>query len=128
VVEISVNRSARTLKVHRVVCAVDVGRVVNPTNIVAQSESAVVYGLSAALYGAITISHGRVEQTNFNNYPVLRLNEMPAIEVHIVPSEEKPTGAGELSVPPVVPALCNAIFAATGKPVRRLPIRPEDLA
>jgi isoquinoline 1-oxidoreductase subunit beta len=128
VVEISVNRSARTLKVHRVVCAVDVGRVVNPTNIVAQSESAVVYGLTAALHGAITISRGRVEQTNFNNYPMLRLDEMPTIEVHIVPSEEKPTGAGELSVPPVVPALCNAIFAATGKRIRRLPIRAEDLA
>ncbi len=128
VVEISVNRSERTLKIHRVVCAVDVGRVVNPTNIAAQSESAVVYGLTSALHGTITISRGRVEQTNFNNYPMLRMNEMPAVEVHIVPSEEKPTGAGELSVPPVVPALCNAIFAATGKRIRRLPIRPEDLA
>jgi isoquinoline 1-oxidoreductase beta subunit len=128
VVEISVNRSERTLKIHRVVCAVDVGRVVNPTNIAAQSESAVVYGLTAALHGTITISRGRVEQTNFNNYPMLRVDEMPAVEVHIVPSEEKPTGAGELSVPPVVPALCNAIFAATGKRIRRLPIRPEDLA
>jgi isoquinoline 1-oxidoreductase beta subunit len=128
VVEISVDRKARTLKVHRVVCAVDVGRVVNPINIVMQSESAIVYGLSSALYGAITIANGRVEQTNFNNYPVLRLDAMPAVEVHIVPSEEKPTGAGELSVPPVVPALCNAIFAATGKRIRRLPIRAQDLA
>jgi isoquinoline 1-oxidoreductase beta subunit len=128
VVEISVNRSARALKVHRVVCAVDVGRVVNPTNIAAQSESAVVYGLTAALHGAITVSRGRVTQTNFNNYPMLRMDEMPVIETHIVPSEEKPTGAGELSTPPVVPALCNAIFAATGKRIRRLPIRPEDLA
>jgi isoquinoline 1-oxidoreductase beta subunit len=128
VVEISVNRSARTLKVHRVVCAVDVGRVVNPTNIVAQSESAIVYGLTAALHGAITISRGRVEQTNFNNYPMLRLDEMPVIETYIASSEENPTGAGELAVPPVVPALCGAIFAATGKRIRRLPIRPEDLA
>jgi isoquinoline 1-oxidoreductase subunit beta len=128
VVEISVNRSAKTLKLHRVVCAVDVGRVVNPANIEMQSESAIVYGLAAALHGAITISHGRVEQTNFNNYPVLRMDEMPAVETYIVPSEEKPTGAGELCVPPVVPALCNAIFAATGKRIRRLPIRPEDLA
>jgi len=87
-----------------------------------------VYGLSSALYGAITISHGRVEQSNFNNYQVLRMDEMPKIEVHIVPSEEKPTGAGELSVPPLVPALCNAIFTATGKRIRRLPISPEDLA
>jgi isoquinoline 1-oxidoreductase subunit beta len=128
VVEISVDRRARTLKVHRVLSAVDVGRVVNPANIEMQSESAIVYGLAAALHGAITISRGRVEQSNFNNYPVLRMDEMPVIETHIVPSEEKPTGAGELSVPPVVPALCNAIFAATGKRVRRLPIRPEDLA
>ncbi|MGH9679500.1 MAG: xanthine dehydrogenase family protein molybdopterin-binding subunit [Candidatus Acidiferrales bacterium] len=128
VVEISVNRGEKSLKVHRVVCAVDVGRVVNPSTIAAQSESAVVYGLSSALHDTITISGGRVVETNFNNYPVLRLNEMPAIEVHIVPSGEKPTGAGELSVPPVVPALCNAIFAATGKRIRRLPIRPEDLA
>src|SRR5882672_1772476 len=128
VVEISVDRSAKTLKVHRVVCAVDVGQVVNPATIAAQSESSVVYGLSSALYGNITISGGRVKETSFNNYPVLRLDEMPVVEVHIVPSNEKPTGAGELSVPPVGPALCNAIFAATGKRVRRLPIRPEDLA
>jgi isoquinoline 1-oxidoreductase beta subunit len=128
VVEISVNRSERTLKVHRVVCAVDVGRVVNPSTIVAQGQSSVVYGLTSALYGAITISRGRVEQTNFNNYQMLRMNEMPVVEVHIVPSEEKPTGSGELCVPQVVPALCNAIFAATGKRIRRLPIRPEDLA
>jgi len=128
VVEISVDRKARTVKVHRVVCAVDVGRVVNPINVVMQSESAIAYGLSSALYGEITIAGGRVTQTNFNNYPVLRLDAMPAIEVHIVPSEEKPTGAGELGVPPVVPALCNAIFTATGKRIRRLPIRAEDLA
>jgi len=128
VVEISVNRSAKTLKVHRVVCAVDVGQVVNPATIAAQSESSVVYGLSSALHGNITISGGRVKETSFNNYPVLRLDEMPVVEVHIVPSAEKPTGAGELSVPPVCPALCNAIFAATGKRIRRLPIRPEDLA
>ena len=128
VVEISVDRKARSVKVHRVVCAVDVGRVVNPANIVMQSESAVAYGLSSALYGEITIAGGRVTQTNFNSYPVLRLDAMPAVEVYIVPSEEKPTGAGELSVPPVVPALCNAIFAATGKRIRHLPIRAEDLA
>ncbi len=128
VVEISVDRKAKTLKVHRVVCAVDVGRVVNPIGVVMQSESAVVFGLSSALYGEITIADGHVKQSNFNNYPVLRLDAMPVVEVHIVPSEEKPTGAGELSVPPVVPALCNAIFAATGKRIRRLPIRAEDFA
>ena len=128
VVEISVDRKARSVKVHRVVCAVDVGRVVNPANIVMQSESAIVYGLSSALYGEISIAKGRVEQTNFNNYQVLRMDAMPVIETYIVPSEEKPTGSGELAVPPLVPALCNAIFAATGKRIRRLPIRAEDLA
>jgi isoquinoline 1-oxidoreductase beta subunit len=128
VVEISVNRSAKTVKVHRVVCAVDMGRVVNPLTVEMQSESAIVYGLSSALYGNIKIADGRVTQTNFNNYQVLRMDAMPTIETYIVPSEEKPTGAGELAVPPVVPALCNAIFAATGKRIRRLPIRSEDLA
>jgi isoquinoline 1-oxidoreductase subunit beta len=128
VVEISVNRSAKSVKVHRVVCAVDVGRVVNPLTIAMQSESGIAYGLSAALYGTITISRGRVTQSNFNDYPVLRIDAMPMVETYIVPSEEKPTGAGELAVPPVAPALCNAIFAATGKRIRRLPIRTEDLA
>ena len=128
VVEISVNRSAKSLKVHRVVCAVDVGQVVNPSTIEAQAQSAIVFGLSSALHGNITIAGGRVTESNFHNYPVLRLDEMPVVETHIVPSTEKPTGAGELAVPPVVPALCNAIFAATGKRIRRLPIRPEDLA
>ena len=128
VVEISVNRSAKSVKVHKVVCAVDMGRVVNPLTVAMQSESAIVYGLSSALYGTITISGGRVTQTNFNNYPVMRIDAMPTVETYIVPSEEKPTGAGELAVPPAVPALCNAIFAATGKRIRRLPIRAEDLA
>jgi isoquinoline 1-oxidoreductase beta subunit len=104
------------------------GRVVNPLTVEMQSESAIVYGLSSALYGNIKIAGGRVTQTNFNNYQVLRMDAMPTIETYIVPSEEKPTGAGELAVPPVVPALCNAIFAATGKRIRRLPIRSEDLA
>jgi isoquinoline 1-oxidoreductase subunit beta len=128
VVEISLNRSAKSVKVHRVVCAVDMGRVVNPLTVAMQSESAIVYGLSSALYGNIDIAGGRVKQTNFNNYPVLRMDAMPTVETYIVPSEEKPTGAGELAVPPVVPALCNAIFAATGKRIRRMPIRSEDLA
>ena len=99
-VEISLDRKARTVKVHRVVCAVDVGRVVNPANIVMQSESAIVYGLSSALYGEITIANGRVVQANFNNYQFCGWTRCPSIEVYIVPSEEKPTGAGELSVPP----------------------------
>jgi isoquinoline 1-oxidoreductase beta subunit len=128
VVEISVDRKARALKVHRVVCALDCGRIVNPGSIDAQVKSSVVYGLTAALRGAITIDRGRVQQKNFNDYQVMRIHEMPVVDVHIIPSEEAPTGAGEFTLPPVAPALCNAIFAATGKRVRRLPIHPEDLA
>jgi len=128
VIEISVNRKERTLKVHRVVCALDCGRIVNPSSIEAQARSSIVYGLTAALHSAITIDRGRVQQTNFNNYKMLRFDEMPEVEVHIIPSELPPTGAGEFVVPPVAPALCNAIFAATGRRVRRLPIQPEDLA
>ena len=127
VVELSVNREERTYRVHRVVCAVDCGRNVNPHTIVAQMQSGIVYGLSA-LKGEIVINRGRVEQTNFDTYPMLRMNEMPLIEVYIVPSEEAPTGIGEPAVPPLAPAVCNAIFAATGKRIRRMPIRAEDLA
>src|ERR1700676_2705871 len=122
VIEISLNRQARTLKVHRVVCALECGRVVNPSSIDAQAKSSIVYGLTAALRGEITIDRGRVQQSNFNDYPMLRINEMPAVDVHIIPSEEAPTGAGEFAVPPVAPALCNAIFAATGERIRSLPI------
>jgi isoquinoline 1-oxidoreductase subunit beta len=114
--------------VHRVVCALDCGRIVNPSSTEAQVQSSVVYGLTAALRGAITIDHGRVQQNNFHDYPMMRINEMPVVEVLMVASEGAPTGAGEFAVPPVAPALCNAIFAATGKRIRRLPIRPEDLA
>jgi isoquinoline 1-oxidoreductase beta subunit len=128
VIEISVDRKARTLKVHRVVCALDCGRIINPGSIDAQVKSSVVYGLTAALRGAITIDRGRVQQKNFSDYQVLRIHEMPVVDVHILPSEEAPTGAGEFTLPPVAPALCNAVFAATGNRVRRLPIRPEDLA
>jgi isoquinoline 1-oxidoreductase beta subunit len=85
-------------------------------------QSGIVYGLTAALYGDITIDRGRVRQGNFNDYPMLRMKEMPAVEVYIVPSTEKQGGIGEPGTPPIAPAVCNAIFAATGKPVRRLPI------
>ncbi|MBZ5539277.1 MAG: xanthine dehydrogenase family protein molybdopterin-binding subunit [Acidobacteriia bacterium] len=128
VAEVDVHRSAREVRVHRVVCAVNCGRFINPAIIASQMESAIVFGLSAALKGAITIAGGRVEQSNFHDYEVLRLNEMPQIEVHIVPSNEAPGGVGEPGTPPIAPAVCNAIFAATGKPIRRLPIRAEDLA
>ena len=94
---------------------------VNPDVIKAQMEGGIGFGLAAALHGAITLKEGRVEQGNFNDYPVLRINEMPAVEVHIVASNEKPTGVGEPGVPPIAPALANAIYHATGKRIRRLP-------
>jgi len=111
-----------TVRVHRVVCAVDCGPVVNPDTLEAQMQGGVVFGLSAALYGEITIDNGRVKQGNFNDYPVLRIPEMPVVEVHIVPSTDALGGIGEPSVPPTAPAVCNAIFAARGKRIRSLPI------
>jgi isoquinoline 1-oxidoreductase subunit beta len=126
VAEVSV--AAGRLRVHRVVCAVDCGRAVHPDGVRAQMEGGIVYGLTAALKGAITIDGGAVQQGNFDEYEMLRIDEMPEVEVHIVPSTEAPTGTGEPGLPPLAAAVGNAIFAATGKRVRRLPIRPEDLA
>ncbi len=126
VVEVSVNQNDGSYQVHRVICALDCGRVVNPDTIAAQMQSGIVYGLTA-MKDQITIDRGRVEQANFDTYPMLRINEMPVVEVFIVPSEEAATGVGEPGVPCLAPAVCNAIFAATGKRIRRLPIRSEDL-
>ena len=109
-------------KVHRVVAAVDCGMTVNPDIVKRQVESAIVYGLTAALYGRITFKDGRVEQSNFHDYRMLRMNEMPKVEVHIVPSREAPGGMGEPGTPPIAPAVANAIFAATGKRIRKLPL------
>ena len=95
---------------------------VNPQTIARQIEGAIVYGLTAALYGRITHKDGRVEQGNFDTYPLLRMSEMPKVEVHILPSTEKPGGIGEPGTPPIAPAVANAIFAATGKRIRNLPI------
>jgi len=120
VAEVSIENGK--VRVHRVVCAIDCGVVVNPDIVAAQSESAVVFGLSAALYGNITIENGAVVQGNFDTSPVLRINEMPAVEVHIVPSTEKPTGVGEPGTPPIAPAVVNALYALTGKRLRKLPI------
>ena len=125
VAEISIEKGK--LRVHRVVCAVDCGQVVNPAIVVQQIESGIVYGLSAALRGEITLDRGRVLQTNFNNYEPLRIDEMPVIETYIVPSTNPPGGIGEASTPAIAPAVTNAIFSATGKRIRKLPIRPEDL-
>jgi isoquinoline 1-oxidoreductase beta subunit len=100
---------------------------VNPAIVVQQIESGIVYGLSAALRGEITIDRGRVQQANFNNYEPLRIEEMPVIETYIVPSTNPPGGIGEASTPAIAPAVTNAIFRATGKRIRKLPIRSEDL-
>jgi isoquinoline 1-oxidoreductase beta subunit len=121
VAEVSV--SGGRVRVHRVVCAIDCGVCVNPSGVQAQMSSGVVFGLTAALYGEITLKEGRVQQSNFHDYPVLRLNEMPQVEVHIVPSALKSGGAGEPGVPPIAPAVANAIFAATQQRIRRLPLR-----
>jgi isoquinoline 1-oxidoreductase subunit beta len=121
VAEVSVGVDG-TPKVHRVVAAVDCGMTVNPEIVRRQIEGAIVYGLSAALYGKITLKDGKVEQGNFDDYPMLRMSEMPRVEVHIMPSTEKPGGIGEPGTPPIAPAVVNAIFAATGKRLRSLPI------
>ena len=109
-------------RVHRVVAVIHCGLAVNPQMIAAQLESAVTYGLSAALYGEITYTDGKPDQSNFDSYPVVRINEAPTVEVHIVPSEDAPTGVGEPGTPPIAPAVANAIFALSGKRVRRLPM------
>jgi isoquinoline 1-oxidoreductase beta subunit len=126
VAEVSV--TAGKLKVHKVVCATDCGQVVNPAIIEQQLRSAIVFGLSAALKGELTIEAGRIQQGNFHQYDVVRMDETPSVEVHIVPSTEAPGGMGEAGVPTIAPAVCNAIFAATGKRIRRLPIQAQDLA
>jgi isoquinoline 1-oxidoreductase beta subunit len=125
VAEVSVNQGK--VRVHRVVSAVDCGHVVNPAIVEQQIRSAVIYALTAALKGQITIDKGRVQQANFNQYDMLRIDEAPVVEVHMVASTENPGGIGEAGVPALAPAVCNAVFAATGKRIRRLPIRAEDL-
>jgi isoquinoline 1-oxidoreductase subunit beta len=121
VAEVSV-ASDGEVRVHRVVCAADCGIIVNPDTVEAQLQGAIVYGLTAALYGEITIERGRVAQSNFGDYRMLGLAEMPEIEVHLVRSDAAPSGVGEAGLPPIAPAVCNAIFAGTGKRIRRLPI------
>jgi isoquinoline 1-oxidoreductase beta subunit len=111
-----------TVRVRRVVCAVDCGIAVNPDTIRAQIQSAVMFGITAALHGEITLKDGRVEQTNFDSYQILRMNEAPDVEVHIVQSQEPPGGMGEAGTSAIVPAVANAIFAATGQRLRRLPV------
>jgi isoquinoline 1-oxidoreductase beta subunit len=121
VAEVSVDKGK--VRVHRVVCAIDCGVCINPAGVTAQMQSCIVYGLSAALYGAITLKEGRVQQSNFDAYPVLEGGEMPQVDVHIVDSAEKSGGVGEPGLPPIAPAVGNALFAATGKRLRRLPFQ-----
>ena len=119
--EVSVEGDA--IRVHRVVSAIDCGPTVNPNGVEAQIQGGVVYGLSAALFGEITFSGGRVEQSNFHDYPIVRMSQSPQIEVHVVESSEPMGGTGEPGVPPIAPAVANAVFALTGKRLRRLPLR-----
>jgi isoquinoline 1-oxidoreductase beta subunit len=121
VAEVEVSK-AGAVRVRRVVCAVDCGTVINPDTVQAQIQGAIIFGITAALYGEITVKDGRVEQTNFDTYQILRMNEAPAIEVHIVQSHEPPGGMGEAGTSAIVPAIANAVFAATGKRLRKLPI------
>jgi len=126
VAEVSVSEQGQ-VRVHRVACAVDCGGVVNPDTVVAQMESGIVYGLTAALYGEITVREGRVLEGNFDTYPMLTLAEMPEVQVRIIESGAALGGIGEPGTPPIAPAVTNALFALTGKRLRRLPIRPEEL-
>jgi isoquinoline 1-oxidoreductase subunit beta len=114
-------------QVHRVVCAINCGTVIQPDMVVQQMEGGIVYGLTSLLKGEITFERGRVQQSNLDDYPLLQMEEMPEVEVHIVPDTGAPQGVGEMAVPPIVPAVTNAIFAATGIRIRRTPIRAEDL-
>jgi isoquinoline 1-oxidoreductase beta subunit len=122
VAEVSMQRGR--IRVHRVTCAIDCGIAVNPEGVTAQMESGIAYGLGAVLHSALNLEKGRARESNFHDYRVLRLNEMPVVEVHIVPSTEKPGGAGEPGVPPIAPAVANAVFALTGQRLRELPLRP----
>jgi isoquinoline 1-oxidoreductase beta subunit len=124
VVEVSVEDGK--VRVHRMVCAIDCGQYVNPGIIAAQTEGGAIFGASAALYQELTFAKGRLQQTNFNTFPVMRMNECPAIETHIVESKEKSGGIGEPGVPCAAPAIANAIYAVTGKRIRRLPIRMTE--
>jgi isoquinoline 1-oxidoreductase beta subunit len=121
VAEVSVENGA--IKVHRVVCAIDCGVAINPAGVAAQMESGIAFGLGAALHSRLTFKDGRVQESNYHDYEVLRLHEMPAVEVHIVPSTEKSGGAGEPGTAPIAPAVANAVFALTQQRLRELPLR-----
>jgi isoquinoline 1-oxidoreductase beta subunit len=128
VVDVDVNESGEA-QVGRVVAAVDCGLVINPIGVEQQVEGGIIWGISSALKGQITFKNGAAQQSTYSDFAVARMKDAPAVEVHIVPSDrEKPSGMGEPPVPPIVPAIVNAIFAATGKRIRKLPITPNNLA
>jgi isoquinoline 1-oxidoreductase beta subunit len=124
--EVSVDEKGR-VRVQRVVAAVDCGQVVNPDNVAAQIEGGIAFGLTATLKAEATLKGGRIQQSNFHDYPILQMDEMPLVEVYLVESDSSPSGMGEMGVPPIAPAVANAVFAATGKRIRHIPIKPEDL-
>lgn len=126
VAEVSVDEDGG-VHVRRVVAAVDCGEVINPDNVIAQIEGGIAFGLTAALKAEATLKDGRIQQSNFHDYPILKMNEMPLVEVYLIESDQSPSGMGEMGVPPIAPAVANAVFAATGKRIRHIPIRPEDL-
>jgi len=127
VAEVSVSEAGQ-VRVHRVTCVIDCGTAVNPGLVEAQMQGGIVFGLTAALHGEITVAEGRVQQSNFYDYEMVRMPEAPVVEVHIVPSAEPPGGVGEVGVPPIAPAVANAVFALTGQRLRRLPLRPSGVA
>ena len=127
VAEVSLSRSLDDLRVHRVVCAVDCGLAINPLGIEGQAESGITWGLSAALHGKIDFRNGGAVQSTYRDFRVIRMNEAPEVEVHIIEGADRPGGFGETAVPAIAPAVANAVFAATGKRVRALPIRLERL-
>jgi isoquinoline 1-oxidoreductase beta subunit len=127
VAEVSVDKRGQ-VKVHQVTCAVDCGTAINPKIVEAQISGGIAFGLTATLKSSITIGKGRAEQSNFDGFPLLRMDEMPKVAVHIVPSVAAPSGIGEVGVPPIAPAVANAVFAATGKRIRKLPLTMEALA
>jgi isoquinoline 1-oxidoreductase beta subunit len=127
VAEVSVGKQSHDIKVHRIVCAADCGLVINPRGLDGQTESGITWGLSATLHGGIDFRNGGAVQTSYTDFKVIGMDEAPAIETHIVASDHPPGGFGETAVPPVAPAVANAIFAATGKRMRQLPITAEKL-
>ncbi|MDH4313113.1 MAG: molybdopterin-dependent oxidoreductase, partial [Gammaproteobacteria bacterium] len=126
VAEISLEKGK--LRLHRIVCALDCGQLINPSIVTAQVESSIAFGLTAALWGEINLKDGRVQQSNFDGYRLLRINEAPQIDTHIIASGEAPGGIGEPATALVAPAICNALFAATGRRVRSLPLSRHKFA